>query len=228
MGGTGQEGQREVGGGGGDFACALHVLASLDLAFGASALPLLPPPTPCILHVSERPLPPPPPHPAHTHRDMASPGMSMCASHTRGGPSTPSSYSTANTRPPAARMRRCSSGRSGLWSSDTATASSCPASRLQPPPLLAVPPPPPPPLPLPPPPCAPRPPPPPPPPVGRRRRARMHRESPMFATVSVVCRTTAAMPVVPENSESTLGSAEWVRGRGGGGLVAAQCHVHHL
>ena len=34
---------------------------------------------------------------------MANPGTSMCPSHTRQGPSTPSSYSTANTRPPGGR-----------------------------------------------------------------------------------------------------------------------------
>mmetsp|Transcript_22661 Transcript_22661/g.72914 ORF Transcript_22661/g.72914 Transcript_22661/m.72914 type:complete len:223 (-) Transcript_22661:424-1092(-) len=57
-----------------------------------------------------------------SERDMARPGMSMCASHTRAGPSIPSSYSTANTRPPVASMRARSSGRSGLWSRDTGTA----------------------------------------------------------------------------------------------------------
>mmetsp|Transcript_25392 Transcript_25392/g.47718 ORF Transcript_25392/g.47718 Transcript_25392/m.47718 type:complete len:334 (-) Transcript_25392:48-1049(-) len=49
-------------------------------------------------------------------RDMARPGTSMCPSHTRGGPSIPSSYSTAKTRPPALMMRFFSSGVSGLWS----------------------------------------------------------------------------------------------------------------
>mmetsp|Transcript_13327 Transcript_13327/g.42120 ORF Transcript_13327/g.42120 Transcript_13327/m.42120 type:complete len:318 (-) Transcript_13327:59-1012(-) len=55
-------------------------------------------------------------------RDMARPGRSRWPSQTRGGPSTPSSYSTAKTRPPAATMRFFSSGRSGLWSVERATA----------------------------------------------------------------------------------------------------------
>ena len=37
--------------------------------------------------------------------DMASPGVSMLPSHTLGGPSMPSAYSTENTLPPAHRMR---------------------------------------------------------------------------------------------------------------------------
>mmetsp|Transcript_11318 Transcript_11318/g.18431 ORF Transcript_11318/g.18431 Transcript_11318/m.18431 type:complete len:247 (-) Transcript_11318:398-1138(-) len=53
-------------------------------------------------------------------RLMASPGTSICPSHTRGGPSTPSSYSTANTRPPFSSMRAFSAGRSGLWSCEMA------------------------------------------------------------------------------------------------------------
>mmetsp|Transcript_7501 Transcript_7501/g.26783 ORF Transcript_7501/g.26783 Transcript_7501/m.26783 type:complete len:223 (-) Transcript_7501:716-1384(-) len=65
-------------------------------------------------------------------RAMARPGMSMCPSHTRGGPSMPSSYSTAKTRPPAALMRFISSSRSGLWSIDTSTAFSLPAASWRP------------------------------------------------------------------------------------------------
>mmetsp|Transcript_73198 Transcript_73198/g.176925 ORF Transcript_73198/g.176925 Transcript_73198/m.176925 type:complete len:223 (-) Transcript_73198:348-1016(-) len=67
-----------------------------------------------------------------SERAIASPGMSMWPSHTRGGPSMPSSYSTANTRPPAARMRFFSSSRSGLWSSETSTAWILPSSPCRP------------------------------------------------------------------------------------------------
>mmetsp|Transcript_18994 Transcript_18994/g.45867 ORF Transcript_18994/g.45867 Transcript_18994/m.45867 type:complete len:219 (+) Transcript_18994:235-891(+) len=49
-------------------------------------------------------------------RDMASPGTSIWPSQTRGGPSIPSSYSTAKTRPPQAKIRSFSLGESGLWS----------------------------------------------------------------------------------------------------------------
>ena len=35
---------------------------------------------------------------------MANPGTSICPSHTLAGPSTPSSYSTAKTRPPFASI----------------------------------------------------------------------------------------------------------------------------
>ena len=46
----------------------------------------------------------------------------MWPSHTRHGPSTPSSYSTANTRPPLASIRAFSAGKSGLWSMVNCTA----------------------------------------------------------------------------------------------------------
>ena len=41
---------------------------------------------------------------SHRERLIAKPGTSMCPSHTLAGPSTPSSYSTANTRPPFASI----------------------------------------------------------------------------------------------------------------------------
>mmetsp|Transcript_31042 Transcript_31042/g.41151 ORF Transcript_31042/g.41151 Transcript_31042/m.41151 type:complete len:207 (-) Transcript_31042:229-849(-) len=59
-------------------------------------------------------------------RLIARPGMSMCPSHTRAGPDTPSSYVTANTRPPLATMRASSPGESGLLSSVRSTATSFP------------------------------------------------------------------------------------------------------
>mmetsp|Transcript_4021 Transcript_4021/g.11732 ORF Transcript_4021/g.11732 Transcript_4021/m.11732 type:complete len:241 (+) Transcript_4021:745-1467(+) len=59
-------------------------------------------------------------------RLMARPGTSMSPSHTRAGPSMPSSYLTAKTRPPAPSMRSCSGPRSGLWSMLIASASSFP------------------------------------------------------------------------------------------------------
>mmetsp|Transcript_21663 Transcript_21663/g.48248 ORF Transcript_21663/g.48248 Transcript_21663/m.48248 type:complete len:219 (-) Transcript_21663:362-1018(-) len=59
---------------------------------------------------------------SHRERLMARPGTSMWPSQTRAGPSTPSSYSTANTRPPLASILAFSRGRSGLWSAVRATA----------------------------------------------------------------------------------------------------------
>mmetsp|Transcript_6158 Transcript_6158/g.12897 ORF Transcript_6158/g.12897 Transcript_6158/m.12897 type:complete len:260 (-) Transcript_6158:450-1229(-) len=60
--------------------------------------------------------------------DIAKPGTSMCPSQTLGGPSMPSSYSTAKTLPPAARMRSFSFGESGLWSCVNSSATSLPCS----------------------------------------------------------------------------------------------------
>mmetsp|Transcript_28903 Transcript_28903/g.42845 ORF Transcript_28903/g.42845 Transcript_28903/m.42845 type:complete len:273 (-) Transcript_28903:444-1262(-) len=59
-------------------------------------------------------------------RDMARPGTSMFPSHTRGGPSMPSSYLMANTRPPLASIRAFSAGKSGLWSWDTSSGITAP------------------------------------------------------------------------------------------------------
>mmetsp|Transcript_19369 Transcript_19369/g.45154 ORF Transcript_19369/g.45154 Transcript_19369/m.45154 type:complete len:224 (-) Transcript_19369:256-927(-) len=65
-------------------------------------------------------------------RLIASPGISMCLSQTRAGPSTPSSYSTANTRPPDLMIRAFSFGSSGLLSMDTSFATILPESSSSP------------------------------------------------------------------------------------------------
>mmetsp|Transcript_17291 Transcript_17291/g.30475 ORF Transcript_17291/g.30475 Transcript_17291/m.30475 type:complete len:211 (+) Transcript_17291:79-711(+) len=65
--------------------------------------------------------------PTVSQRDrlMARPGMSAYESHTRAGPSIPSSYFIANTRPPERIIRARSCSLSGLWSSDRSCAMIC-------------------------------------------------------------------------------------------------------